>query len=292
MAQPRILITSGNANVGFETLKALAALGEKNILVGARDVAKSEQKLKQAGALDVVELDLENAQSVKNAFKGVERALLVAGGMNMELYAKNFADAAKATPSVNFIARISGGASDAASEMATARKQGLSDALIKTAGINYVLIQPNFFFTNIVSKKDQIKAGNVATGSGEGRTAYIAPEDIGAVAATLLHNPVKARVNSALQITGPAAITDGELIQAVGKAIGKSINVILLSLEDQDKALRSRGLPENLVQLFHILDFVRLNSYAAHTSDNVEKVLGRKPINAEEWALLHKNDFN
>jgi uncharacterized protein YbjT (DUF2867 family) len=69
----RYLITSGNSAVGKSVIKALVALGEKDIVAGARDVEKSRAELNAAGASEVVHLDLYNVDSLKAAFKGTTK---------------------------------------------------------------------------------------------------------------------------------------------------------------------------------------------------------------------------
>jgi len=157
MVQVRYLITSGNSAVGLSVIKALAALGEKNIVAGARDVEKSRAHLQAAGASEVVHLDLYNVDSLKAAFKGVERALLVAGNPtggpdDLALWAKNFAAAAKATPSVKLIARISAGGADINGQ-GVAKLQGLADNELRVSGIPWVTSGPNFFFDELFPSK-------------------------------------------------------------------------------------------------------------------------------------------
>jgi len=291
----RILITSGNSKIGFRALQALAALGEKDVVVGARDVAASEKKLKAAGAKDVVYVDLAKKESLAAAFKGVERAVLVAGspGPNesLELYAKNFVDAAKAAGTVNFITRVSAlGANPQGQGVSVS--QGRADALLRVSGLNYVIFEPTFFMSNpLVNSKQSFQSGQHMTGAGQGRTAWVAPEDIGAVVGTVLSNPLKTKINAGLPITGPAAITDDEMIGAIAKALGKEVKINHVSLDEQEKVLQGYGLPPFVVSLIRQLDTIRLNNWAAGVVDTVALMTGRPAQSAQEWAQEHAKEY-
>jgi len=292
----RYLITSGNSNVGDHVIRALVALGEKDIVAGTRDVEKSKAQLLAAGAREVVHIDLYKAETLQSAMAGVDRALLVAGGPSggaddYIVWAQNFVKAAKATPSVKLLARISGGSSDPNGQGA-ARIQGLSDQELKNSGIDWVTFGPNFFMSNFLRSKDSIKRGEVVGAAGEGKTAYIAVEDIGDAAAAVLAHPEKHGTKRHILLSGSAAITDGEFVAAIGEALGKPIKYTSLAPEAFTARLVSVGVPKSTADFITMLEVTRLNSRASMVSQEVEKILGRKPMTHQEWAKKHVADFS
>jgi len=70
----KYLITSFS-NTGAAALKSLLALGEKDVIVGARNVKESSAKILAAGAKRVVELDLEKPETLVTALKGDEASV-------------------------------------------------------------------------------------------------------------------------------------------------------------------------------------------------------------------------
>jgi len=292
----RYLITSGNSTVGSQVLRSLAALGEKDIVVGTRDVEKSKKDLLAAGASEVVHIDLYKIETLEKALAGVERALLVAGAPtggvdDTILWAQNFAKAAKASPSVKLVARISGGTSDPNGQGA-ARLQGLSDLELKNTGLDWVTFGPNFFMTNFLRSKDSIKRGEVLGAAGEGRTAYVAIEDIADVTAAVLTHPEKHGTKRHILISGGAAVTDGEFVKAISEAINKPVKYTSLAPEAYTAALVGFGVPKGTAEFLTMLEVIRLKSWAGHVSQEVEKILGRKPMTLQEWAKKHRDQFN
>jgi len=292
----RYLVTSGNSNVGFEVIRSLAALGEKDIVAGARDVEKSKKELIEAGAREVVHLDLYKTETIEKALAGVDRALLVAGspsGGGIEdivLWAQNFAKAAKASH-VKLVARISGGTADPNGQGA-ARLQGLADLELRNSGIDWVTFGPNFFFSNFLQAKASIKYGEHIGASGEGRTAYIAVEDIADVTAAVLTHPEKHGTKKHIVLTGGAAVTDGEIIKSISDAINKPVKFTSVAPEAYTAKLIGYGMSKGLADFLTTLEVVRLNSWSAGTTQEVEKILGRKPMTHQEWAKKHRDDFN
>jgi len=292
----RILITSGNSTVGNEVLHSLVALGEKDIVVGTRDVEKSKANLLAAGAREVVHLDLYKTETIQKAMTGVDRALLVAGSPSgkvedMILWAQNFVKAAKATPSVKLVARISGGSADPNGQGAS-KLQGLADLELKNSGLDWVAFGPNFFMTNFEEAKDSIKAGEHFGAAGEGRTAFIAVEDIADVTAAVLTHPEKHGTKRLITLSGGAAVTDGDMVKAISDAIGKPVKYTSLSPEAYSARMLGYGLPKPLVDFLTQLEVIRLNSWAASISPEVEKILGRKPMTPQAWAQKHKKVFS
>jgi len=292
----RYLITSGNSKIGLEVLKALRALGETDVVVGTRNVEKSKAELTAAGGRDVIQIDLYDVASIKAAMKDVERALLVAGnptgGSNDYIqWAKNFVEAAKASPSLKLIARMSGAGSNPNGEDDVERIQGLSDQELKMSGIPYFTVGPSFFFTNFFGQKKGIQYGQVIGAAGEGRTCYIAAEDIGAVAAVLLRNPEKHELGKNYVITGPEAITDAEVVAAIGEVLGKSVSYNNLTPEAFTERMKGYGIPPRVAEFMTSLEVYRLNNHAAKKTNVVEELTGRKPMSAKEWANIHKNAF-
>jgi len=131
----------------------------------------------------------------------------------------------------------------------------------------------------------------VVGAAGEGRTGYIAEEDVADVTAALLTQPEKHGVNKHYAFSGPATVTDGEVIKAVSDALGKPVKYTSIAPEAFKARLVGFGLPPPVADFLTLLETVRLNSIAGHVTDSVEKVLGRKPLSAAEWAKRHVKDF-
>jgi NAD(P)-dependent dehydrogenase (short-subunit alcohol dehydrogenase family) len=72
-------VTGGSSGIGRETVRALAAAGCANVLLCARNVAAGQivadevNRASKADVVRVVELDLADLDSVKQAANGIKR---------------------------------------------------------------------------------------------------------------------------------------------------------------------------------------------------------------------------
>jgi len=283
----KYFITSGNSKVGAATIKHLRAAGETDIVAGARDAKKAEEHLKKVGASSVVEIDLGNPESVANALKGAERVLLVHGPGDYVGFAKNVASAAKTIDSVKVIVRIAGAQSDAESKDPILRIHGQSFNALKESGKTVIAVGPNFFFENWLEQIPSVKSGAVYGAAGDGRIGYIAVDDIGAVAAAVLRNP-EAHAGKHIPISG-SAVTESEVLHQITEAAGIQAKYVSLPDEDYKASLLKHGLDEHTAGFLVVLENLKRSN--VHEDHNVQNILGRPPITAQQWAKEHAAKF-
>jgi uncharacterized protein YbjT (DUF2867 family) len=123
--------------------------------------------------------------------------------------------------------------------------------------------------------------GVVRSSTTEGRRAFIHSEDIAAVALEAL--TTQKYEGQALPITGPAAVTFGEVAERISAAIGKTLTFLPISDEEARRRYSvisgSDEETEAHVALWRAIREGRL----ATVNDNVEHILGRNPIGLDQW---------
>jgi len=285
----KYFITSGNSQVGAATIKYLKAAGETDIVAGTRNVKKSEEELKKAGATSVVEIDLGNLESITNALKGAERVLLVHGPGDYVGFAKNVASAAKTIDSIKVVIRIAGSQSDAESKDPIMRIHGQAFNALKESGKTTIAVGPNFFLENWFGQIPSIKGGAVYGSAGDSRIGYIAVDDIGAVAAAVLRNP-EPHAGKHIPITGSEAVTESEVLHHITEAAGIQAKYVSLSDEDFKASLLKHGIDEPTAAFIIVLENLKRSGYDDVTH-HVQDIIGRPPITAQQWAKDHAARF-
>jgi len=286
----RYLITSG-AKTGLATVKALKAQGENDIVVGARDPAKSSEALKAAGASKVVELDLTKPETIIKALEGVERVLLTAATGSLDgnvEYAKNVAEAAKQVSSVKVLSRIAGVQQDENSTSVFAKAHGDSAKHLKDSGLIWFTIGPNFFLENWFWQIEQIKSGTVYGAAADGKVGWIAVSDIGEVAAHALLNPEKYN-GKHLQISGPE-YTDKEVVELIGSAINKPVKYVNLPSDQFKAGLISKGFPESFAGILTDLEEFKASNTSGSIG-NVKDYTGKDAVSAKTWVQQNASAF-
>jgi uncharacterized protein YbjT (DUF2867 family) len=136
--------------------------------------------------------------------------------------------------------------------------------------------------SNLLAWAHSIQAeGVVRSATGDGRRAFIHSDDIAAVSVAALTS--ENYVGQSLPITGPQALTFAEATEAIGFALGRPLVYRLISDNEARRRYAATGaLPEDVdahVALWRAIREGRL----AGVTDQVKRILGRKPIAFEQW---------
>lgn len=277
-----ILVLGATGTVGHETVKALKAKGVA-MRAGSRDPKKAEALL----GIDAFAWDWEAPQSWAAALAGVDSLFLLtpAGTTKDADYGIAAVEAAKQA-GVKKIVRLSviGADQDPASAHARVEKA------VEASGLKWVHVRPTFFAQNCdEGMLPGIKAGSIALPTGEGRTPFVDARDIGAVCAAALCKPDWD--GQALSLTGPRALTYGEVAAILRESTGLKVAFKDISTDEFKAAWKSHGVPEHYVEFMAKLYGAVKAGYVAPLADGVRKALGRAPIDFEQYAKDYAKAF-
>jgi uncharacterized protein YbjT (DUF2867 family) len=224
---------------------------------------------------------------LQSALEGVDELFLVNSGPQIPVLDELAANAARAA-AVRHLVKLS--SMDVQHGLAIGAWHELGEAAIRASGISFTFVQPTGFMSNLLAWARSIKAdGIVRASTGEGRRAFIHSEDIAAVATAAL--TTDKYDGESLPITGPEALTFAEATAKIAFAIGKELTFQPIS--DQEAGQRysvvsgSAAETEAHVSLWRAIREGRL----ATVTDNVERILGRKPIPMDQWAIENAAAF-
>lgn len=271
----KIVITGATGTIGQEVARALIAAKE-DVRIVARDPSKVSE-LQKLGA-EVVKGDLDDRASLEEAFKGAERLFLLTGFIeNCVPQVKAALEAAKAA-GVRFVLRMSAPGADATSQSSLSRHHGESEAAVKESGLQWAILQPNFFMDNLLNySAGSIKATSAFYGAAnEGKTSYVSSRDIGESAAAILRDPEK-HAGKTFFLTGGEALSEADVARLASEAAGREIKYVNIPPEELKKGALGGGAPEWMADAVVGLEFVKSNSWGAATTNTVEELTGRKP---------------
>ena len=272
----RYLITGATGDVGARVVDLLTLRGQRP-RVFVRDQQKARSRFQER--VEVRVGDLADQDSLKAALQGMDGLFLVNIGPQIPLRDELAARAAKAA-GVKHIVKLS--SMDVQHGLAIGAWHEQGEAAIRASGVPFTFVEPTGFMSNLLAWAPAIKAESVVRAStGSGRRAFIHSDDIAAVVLKTLMCPDY--VGQALPITGPEALSFAEMTARIGAAIGRPLTFQPMS----DDEARQRYAPisgsgeetEAHVSLWRAIREGRL----ATVNDNVERILGRKPIGFEQW---------
>jgi (4-alkanoyl-5-oxo-2,5-dihydrofuran-3-yl)methyl phosphate reductase len=132
--------------------------------------------------------------------------------------------------------------------------------------------------------------GVVRSSTGDGKIPFIHSDDIADVAAKALTMPeYEGRV---LAITGPEALSYAEMTAKIGAGIARPLEYQAISDEEARRQQVAWGTEAAMVEarlsIFRAIREGRL----AEVTDNVERVLGRRPMHFDRWVEQHVAAFH
>ncbi len=278
------LITGATGDVGSRVVNHLLQRGHRP-RVFVRNAAKAQALF--GHRVEIFVGDLAQPASLQPALLGVDELFLVNSGPQIAVQDELAAKAAKAA-GVRHLVKLS--SMDVRHGLAIGAWHELGEAAIRASGISFTFVQPTGFMSNLLAWARSIKAeGIVRASTGDGRRGFIHSEDIAAVATAAL--TTREYDGKSLPITGPEGLTFAEATATIASAIGKELTFQPIS--DQEARQRYSAVSGSVAETeahVSLWRAIREGRLAAVT-DNVERILGRKPIPLNQWAMENAAAF-
>ena len=280
MSADLILITGATGNTGSALLQQLR---ERGAHVRAMVRGRSDRTRLPDSSVETVIADFEDASSIAAALRGVARAYLVTpSGPHAEAQQIRFAERAAAA-GVQHLVKLSQFAADEASPVRFLRYHAAVERRIRELGLPFTFLRPNLYLQGLLAFQGMIASeGRFMAPIGDARVSAVDVRDIAAVAAFALTQG--GHEGKTYTITGPSAVTHGEMASAIGAAIGRSVAFVDVPPAAFSAALLSAGLPEWQVEGL-IEDYAHYaRGEAAVVSPAVREVTSKDPRDVNAFA--------
>ena len=247
------------------------------VVAGTRDPSRAPAGEKVSWAKVVEQNGTEN-------LAGVDRAFFLAppGFPDQDRILLPWIDAAKQHGVSKVVLMTAMGVEQAPPEVPF-RKVELA---LKDSGLSYEIVRPNWFFDNFHTFwiSGILSDGKIYFPGGDAKVSFIDSRDIGDVAtASLLSDETGKEHN----ITGPEAVDHHEVATALSRASGKHIEYMDISPADFKAGLLGAGISEGYAEFLLYIASALKAGHSAAVTDEVEKCLGRKPIDLATYAQDH-----
>ena len=274
-----ILVTGASGHLGRAIINHLLdsqGVAPSRIIAGSRDTSKLADLA--AKGVTVRTVDFDDADLGK-AFAGAHTVMLVStdalDGAGTRLRQHKAAIAAAKQAGAKRIGYASLPNADT-SKVSFAPDHLGSEEAIKATGVTYLIFRNNWYSENLfMSLPQAVKSGQWYTSAADGRTAFVARDDIAAAIAGALANPPASSVTYTL--TGAEAFTNDEVAALASGIIGKPIQVIHLTDEQLAGGMKAAGVPDAYIPTFVSFDTAARTGGLATVTGDVEKLSGRKP---------------
>jgi NAD(P)H dehydrogenase (quinone) len=286
-----IAVVGATGNTGRAVVGELRALGEDPVCI-VRDMDKAHSVLGPDARSAVAEMD--DRPAMEKALSGVKRVFIVTGHNPQLAEAQiNVLEAAKAVGAELFV-KVSGGSAIVGANAVSVVGRGhhAVEEAMKKSGLDWVILRPGLFMQNIFQQAALIKSDSkmVLPFAADLPITFIDVRDTGALGARLLIDP-GTHLGKDYDFTGVTS-NFGEFTNVLSEAIGKSVTYVGASIEQAEKALKARGLPDWLVT--HQLAVARAGAdgaFSAEETQPIRDIVGRAPLTTKQFAEDHKAMF-
>ncbi len=283
-----ILITGATGSIGSELVKQLSS---KNISFKAmvRDKNKAADLAALPGA-EVIEGDFNDLASIEKALAGIDTAFLLTNSTDLaEKQQISFVEAA-AKAGVKHIVKQSQWAADEASPVRFLRYHAIVEKKIQASGIAYTFLRPNLFMQGLLSFKQTIQQqGSFFASIGDAKVSIVDVRDIASVAVEALTN--EGHENKIYNLTGPEALTHGQMAALLSEALGKPVSFIDVPSDVMLQGLLAAHLPQWMAEGL-IEDYAHYSrGEASEISNDIKNVTGKSPFDFKTFAKDYQNAF-
>lgn len=279
----KILVTGATGTIG----KALVnSLQQKNVsfVAGVRNTEQAKEKL--GNNVEVVEFDFSNPATFERATEGVNKVFLLGPPLvlNLDEVLKPFIDFLK-SKNILRVVYIS------ALGLEKVKELPFHEIIIKKLeadGFELTVLKPTFFAQNFKNYEWEniTERGITFNVAGDGKTAFVDVNDIGAVAAHTLVE--EGHSGKSYELTGPELLSYSDAAALLTEVLGKPIVYPNPTAEAYKGALAAAGAPAFIADYMIAVSSLIKNRFVEVVSNDVEKITGKKPTALKE---VLKRDF-
>lgn len=266
-----ILVAGATGTVGSQIVRQLAAAGHR--------VRALSRRAEVSGLPEGVELargDLGNPASVEPALEGVTALHLITLDGEGELRTGPELVALAERAGVRRVS-VLGGFTETGVERALAGSD-----------LGWTWLRPVEFMANATYWAYEIKAESKVRVFGTEPSAVVHEADIAAAAVVALTQDGHA--GQSYLLTGPESLTAAQRADLLGTAIGKEIEVVQLSEQEERERQASFGFDAEYID-FAIELGANPPEIGKHPQPTVEKLTGRPALTFTQWATEHAELF-
>ena len=291
----KYIITGSLGNISRPLVEGLVKEGkEVNVITSKADKI---QEIETLGARALVG-DVSDAAFVQRAFEGAEVAYTMIPPIwqttdwrrDQNRIADNYISAIKAN-GVKYVVNLSSVGADVGEGCGPVN--GLYDfeqKLNRVEGLHVKHLRPSYFYHNLLAQIPMIKGAGIMGGNygGNGTVFLVHPQDIARVALEELLN-LDFSGSSVRYIAGDES-SGQQIATAFGKAIGRDLNWVEFTDEQQKQGLLGAGLPEAIAHEYTNMGNALRNGFMQEDIHKHKPVLS--PIKLEDFAREFAAAYN
>lgn len=255
-------------------------------------LTRHPEKLKELAdqGIQVRQADFDDPASLKTAFEGVNRLLLISTDELVEsgkrLAQHKLAVSAAEQAGVRHMLYTSMPKPEG-SAITFAGDHLKTEQFIAESSLSWTILRNSWYFENLLMETGHIlESGQWFTAAGDGRVANIARADLAAAAAAALASHDYS--NRTYTLTGKEAHTTAQMATLLSDVSGRSVVVVPITDEQKVAGLEQAGLPPVLAKIFASFDTNTRQGGVAEVTNDFNELTGREPQTLKDWLTQNR----
>lgn len=280
-----VLVTGATGNTGGALLEELV----RSNMIPVAGVRAERTAWLLPGGCERRTFSYGNSEQIARAMVGIEGLFLLVPFHEQMVAWSEQVVAEAVRQGVKFIVRLSGLGAAPHCASAMGALHGQIDELVMGSGINYCILRCNSFMQNFTGHyRGMIRRHHlIALPEGDARACFIDTADVAAVAARIFMEP-QLHAGKVYDLTGPESLSNAEAAGIISQVIGESVIYRAATDEQTESSYHKLGLsPWRIATLMSLSRYIR-QGRAAQTTDMVQRILGRPPVDFRSFAFRHR----
>lgn len=281
-----ILVTGASGNYGKATIDFLLKKGISANGISA--LVRDEGKVKDLNekGINLRIGDYDNYEGLVEAFKGVEKLLLVSSSdiLKREKQHENAVNAAieAGVKHILYTSFERKNDTETSPIYSIAKSHIKTEELIKESGLTYTIFRNNLYLDLLpMFFGEDVLTTGIFLPAGDCKSAYALRNDMCEATANVLTG--KVHDNKVYSLSNTESVSLQEIAHDLSEIVGKDINYVSPSQDIYVQTLTKAGVPAQYIGMFAgIAEAIKQGEFSAETTD-LEALLGRKPTTAKAF---------
>jgi NAD(P)H dehydrogenase (quinone) len=272
-----LLVTGAGGHLGRKVVEELLNRGARRIVATTRDPAKLRDLAGRG--VEVRAADFDRPETLRTAFKGVGRLLLVSTDAlhtpGQRLRQQRAAVKAAIESNVRHVVYTSLPNAHPTPEASVPDDHFWTEVALFESRLNWTILRNNLYAEVMLMFAGQaIRSGKLITGTGTAGRSYVTRDDCARTAAGAL---LDADGREICDVTGPVAFTQNALAAELSAITGRTIVHQAVTPDEVEQGRLAAGMPLFLARIGYDFDLDAALGYHAIVTRTVERFSGRAP---------------
>ncbi|WP_340105320.1 SDR family oxidoreductase [Rhodohalobacter sp. 8-1] len=282
-----IAVTGATGTIGSELIRLLSESG-----VEAKALSRNPPRKSELPNITWVECDLEDPDSLRDAFSGCDKLFLLTGNTEKMVTLQTNAIEAANKAGIKHVVKLSALGASEHSKSIIGVWHYIVEEYLKESGLGWTMLRPHVYMQNLIEQEDSINRedGMFYSPSGDAKIPLIDTRDISLAAKEILSGG--SHSGETYTLSGPEAISYHDCAAVLSDVLAHTVEYVPESFDDAWTRMRDQDFPIWLISgQLALAEYHREGKGTQIITDSVKEITGQEPRSFEAFAKDYFGDL-